>query len=147
MQYRTILVAILVLAACKPEVREKTPELFEALPGIPIPPASQLMGRAGSSDALQLSFRSEWTEADLLAYYRQLLAKAPWKLVGDVRDRDGAAVLYAERDGPPIWVRIHKAAGATGVAVEISGAVTGSSGPPARPSARDSVPADTSSGD
>lgn len=138
---------MLALAACKPEVREKTPELSEALPGIPIPPASQIMGRAGSSDALQLSFRSEWTEADLLVYYRQLFTRAPWKLVSDVRDRDGAAVLYAERDGPPIWVRIHKAAGTTGVAVEVSGAVTGSSGSPARSSARDSAAVDTSSGD
>jgi len=127
-------------------VREETPELSQALPGIPIPPASQIMGRAGSSDALQLSFRSEWTEADLLVYYRQLFQRAPWTLVSDVRDRDGAAVLYAEREGPPIWVRIHKAAGATGVAVEISGAVTGGAAQSVGSSAPDSAAADTSPG-
>ncbi len=135
---------MVILAACRADVPEETANLAQALPGIPIPPASTVLGRAGSADALQISFRSEWSESDLLVYYRQLFTKQPWKLVSDVRDRDGAAVLYAERDGPPIWVRIHKAPGASGVAVEISGAVTGAgTSPPADTGRVDSTPAPT----
>ena len=101
--------------------------MSDALPVLLVPPASQVVGRAGSEDALQITFRSQWDEEDLAGYYRELLSQEPWDLVSDVEDREGATVLYAERDGPPLWIRINKAVGAAGSLVEISGAVAGSS--------------------
>ncbi len=121
--------------------------MSDALPILLVPPASQVVGRFSSEDALQIIFRSEWDEERLAGYYRGALSREPWDLVNDVKDGDGATVLYAERDGPPLWIRIHKAVGAAGTLVEISGAATGATSPPARSSARDSAAVDTSSGD
>lgn len=109
--------------------------MADALPVLLVPPASRVVGRSGSEDALQIIFRSQWDEERLAGYYRGLLSREPWDLVSDAQDREGATVLYAERDGPPLWIRIDKAAGATGSLVEISGAATGSgsTGPDSMP--------------
>jgi hypothetical protein len=58
-----------------------------------------------------------------------VLSTGPWDLVSDEQDAEGARVLYAEREGPPIWVRIYKATGAEGSIVEISGAVPKAAAP------------------
>jgi hypothetical protein len=101
--------------------------MSDALPVLLVPPASQVVGRSGSENALQVTFRSQWDEERLAGFYRELLSREPWEFVSDAEDRDGATVLYAERVGHPLWIRIYKAVGAAGSLVEISGAVTGSS--------------------
>jgi len=121
--------------------------MSDALPILLVPPASEVVGRFSSEDALQIAFRSEWGEERLAGYYREALSREPWHLVNDAKDGDGATVLYAERDGPPLWIRIHRAVGAAGTLVEISGAATGATSQQGRSSARDSAAADTSSGD
>jgi len=109
-----------------------------------LPPASQVVGRYGSEDALQISFRSQWDEERLVEYYRVVLNREPWNLVSDTKAIDGAAVLYAEQGSRPLWVRIHKAVGAAGSMVEIFGAVTGAgTSPPADTGRVDSTPAPT----
>jgi hypothetical protein len=136
-----------VLAGCRPDARANQVQMSDAIPILLVPPASQVVGRSSSEDALQITFRSEWDQARLAQYYRDALSREPWDLVNDAVDGDGATVLYAERDGPPLWIRIHKAVGAAGTLVEISGVATGASSPPARSSADDSAAADSAPGD
>ncbi len=119
----TLLLAVAAAGGCRSDVRVDPPKLSEAMPGLPVPPASEIVSRAGSEDALQISFRSSWDQARLLDYYRGIFSREPWDLVNDIEDSDGASVLYAERDGPPLWVRIQKIAGGPGVSVVLSGAV------------------------
>jgi hypothetical protein len=115
--------------------------MADALPVLLVPPEAQMVGRSGSEDALQITFRSQWDEERLASYYRELLGRDPWTLVSDAEDHAGALVLYAERDGPPLWIRIDKAVGAAGSMVEISGAVVGSAEVP------DSMPLDSTTAD
>jgi hypothetical protein len=132
----------MAVASCQPDVQVDQAKLSDALPVLLVPPASQVVGRSASEDALQITFRSQWDEERLAGYYRELLSREPWELVNDAEDRDGATVLYAERDGPPLWIRIAKAVGAAGSLVEISGAATGSS-----PVVPDSIPPDPPTAD
>lgn len=115
-----LLAAAVVAAACKePPSRAK---LSETIPNIPVPPEAQVLSSSGSADALQIRFRSELQPDQVAAYYRQVLSRAPWKLVSDTRTQDGAYALYAEQDGPPLWVRIRKAEGTAGSFVDLAGA-------------------------
>ena len=142
MRYAKLVLALTAVAACRPDVQVDQAKMSDALPVLLVPPASQVVGRSGSEDALQITFRSQWDEAGLAGYYRDLLSREPWQLVNDAEDRDGAKVLYAERDGRPLWIRITKAVGAAGSLVEISGAVTESS-----PGVPDSMPSDATTAD
>ena len=60
---------------------------------------------------------------DVEAYYRATLTKNGWRLVNDMRDRDGSVVLLAERDGPPLWVRIKSTDDSVATVVELAGAI------------------------
>jgi hypothetical protein len=57
------------------------------------------------------------------AYYRALLTKSGWRLVNDMRDRDGSVVLLAQQKGPPLWVRIKSTDDSNATMVELTGAV------------------------
>ena len=98
--------ALLALVAC----RDKPPEMAkisEVFPNLPVPPKASLVSRAGSPDALKLTLRSEVKPREVEAYYRDILSERNgWRLVSDTRDREGAIVLLAQQDGPPLWVRI-----------------------------------------
>jgi hypothetical protein len=117
-----VLVALVTVAGCRTDA-DKPASVAQALPGLPLPPAAEVLSRSGSAEALQITFRSALPADNLVEFYRGVLSNGPWDLVSDERDSEGARVLYAERDGPPIWVRIYKATGAEGSIVEISGAV------------------------
>ena len=47
-----------------------------------------------------------------------------WRLVNEAKDAEGAIVLLAEQDGPPLWVRIRSGRTAGGSLVELSGAAS-----------------------
>lgn len=115
-----LLCAALGACADKPP---KSPSLSEALPNVPLPPGASFVGRSGGSDALQLTVRSPNAADAVAAYYRQLLSKSPWHLVNDAKDAEGAVVLFAQQNGPPLWVRIRTAEDGRGTLVDISGAV------------------------
>ena len=50
-----------------------------------------------------------------------------WRLVSDMKKPDGSVVLYAEQDGPPLWVRIWAPATAPAPWCELAGAVVAKS--------------------
>ena len=115
------LVLCATLAACA----DKTPKmakLNEALPNIPLPPQPSFVGRSGGPDALQVTLRSPASPDAVASYYRGVFKTGNWKLVNDAKDAEGATVLFARQNGPPLWVRIQPRAGG-GSTVELSGAV------------------------
>jgi hypothetical protein len=52
-----------------------------------------------------------------------MLSKNGWRLMNDMRDKDGSVVLFAERNGPPLWVRIKSTDDSMATLVELAGAV------------------------
>jgi hypothetical protein len=116
-------VLCLALAACTADKRPKTAAIGDALPNLPLPPDPTFVERAGGPDALQFTVRSSVGADEVAAYYRRILKQGPWRLVNDAKDSEGATVLLAQQDGPPLWVRIRSEGQGGGTLVELSGAV------------------------
>lgn len=124
--FRQILsIAGVVLLACRSEPRDSQPPqpaFARAFSNLPLPRDPELVSRAGSADALQLTVHSPAGVDEVTEYYRTVLSNTPWRLVSDRKNPDGSTVLYAEHNGPPLWVRIWKL-GDRGTMVELTGAV------------------------
>jgi hypothetical protein len=128
MPLRNLLLSTLgaALLACGSESpAPKTPDTFTVFPNLPLPPGAKFVSRAGSADALQITMFSPAEAAGVTQYYRDALSKGNWRLVGDVKKPDGSVVLYAEQDGPPMWVRIWPTSDGAGTMVELAGALIG----------------------
>jgi hypothetical protein len=119
-------VLCLALVAC--DRTPRTAKLSEALPNLPLPPQPSFVSRAGGPDALQVTVRSPASADSVATYYRQLFKRSNWRLVNDVKDAEGATVLFAQQNGPPLWVRIRNAEDGPGSLVELSGAVVKAAG-------------------
>jgi hypothetical protein len=120
-----------LLLACGSEPRApELPRLGQALPNLPLPPNPEFVSRSGSADALQITLRTPMEQEKVADYYRAALTRGTWRLVSDMKNPDGSTALYAEQDGPPLWVRISKLTDRPGSMVQLTGAV----------SAKDSVP-------
>lgn len=116
----------LVLCAALVACGDKAPkmaQLNQALPNIPLPPEAKFVGRSGGPDALQVAVRSPASPEDVANYYRAVFKTGDWKLVNEAKDAEGATVLFAQQNGPPLWVRILPANDGSGTVVELSGAV------------------------
>jgi hypothetical protein len=115
-----------VLLACGSEPPPAKPlSAFDVFTDLPLPPASQFVSRAGSEDALQIRLLSASSPDEVTGYYRDVLSRGKWRLISDVKKPDGSVVLYAEQDGPPMWVRIWPTSDKQGTLVELAGAVVG----------------------
>jgi hypothetical protein len=114
--------AVLALVACK-DKGPQTPKVSQVFPNLPLPPNASVVSRGGGTDALQITLISSAKVKDVEAYYRATLSKNGWRLVNDMRDRDGSVVLFAEQDGPPLWVRIKSTDDSVATMVELAGAV------------------------
>jgi hypothetical protein len=99
----------------------KPPKIAEVFPNLPLPPDGILIGKSGGTDALQLTLRSSRPSAEIEAYYKRVLSENGWRLVNQLKAQDGATVLLAEQNGPPLWVRI-VAEDSTSTMVELAGA-------------------------
>ena len=121
---RTLLLAgvVLLSAGCSEPRPAQTAQFADVMPNIPIPPESEVLSREGGPDAIKLRFRSSQSPEELAEYYRNELSKGAWRLVSDALTEDGAIALYAETNGPPLWITIRKADGAAGSFVDIAGA-------------------------
>ena len=99
-------------------------KVSDVFPNLPVPPRASVVSRDGSPDALKLTLMSNASPAEVEAYYRDVLSsKNGWRLVGDSRDAEGAIVLLAEQDGPPLWVRIQSTDDSVATVVELAGAM------------------------
>ncbi len=116
--------SVILFAACQPEPRApKPPEFNEAFSGLLLPPKPEFVSRAGGADALQITVRTPIAMAEVADYYRALLTQGDWRLVSDIKNADGSTALYAEHNGPPLWVRIWKPIDHPGTMVQLTGAV------------------------
>jgi hypothetical protein len=124
-----------LLLACGPDAPPavKSPDTFTVFPNLPLPPGAKFVSRAGSSDALQITMFSPGEATQVVEYYRDVLSKGRWRLVSDQKKPDGKVVLYAEQDGPPIWISVWPTTDSAGTMVQLAGAVV----------AKDSVKAGT----
>jgi hypothetical protein len=112
-----------VLACGSESPPPKPPELGAAFTTLPLPPEPELISQTGSADALQLTLHSPSDMDRILDYYRKMLSTGNWRLVSDMKNPDGSVALYAEQNGPPMWVRIWKPTGQSGTMVQLTGAV------------------------
>jgi hypothetical protein len=119
----TSLVVLGLLACGGSERRNPTPPKFtEAFSNLPLPPNAEFVSRTGGAGALQILLRTTVSDSAVANYYRGLLSQGNWRLVSDIKNRDGAITMYAEQDGPPLWVRIWPAAGGGETMVQLTGA-------------------------
>jgi hypothetical protein len=117
--------ALLALVGCK-EKPPETAKMAEVFPNLPLPPNASFVSQEGGVDAVKLTLKSNVKPAVVEAYYRSALSKRNgWRLVSDSRDAEGATVLLAEQDGPPLWVRIVSTSDSSATMVELAGAVVG----------------------
>lgn len=123
MRYLHVAALVVALAACKGDAPSKPASTADALPYIILPPKATFVSRAGSPNALQITFQSTATPSEVLEYYRKSLSAGGWSLESDAQDAVGATVLYALKGRHPVWVRISQTAGAPGTIVELAGAV------------------------
>jgi hypothetical protein len=120
---RWLLAVGVVLAGCNSEPRApQPPDVTQAFPNLPLPANAEFVSRAGSAEALQITFRSPSEVTQVVDFYRGALTQGNWRLVSDIKSADGSTALYAEQDGPPLWVRIWKADG-QGTLMQLTGAV------------------------
>ena len=113
---------VLALVACKDKEPEM-PNVSQVFPKLPLPPRrAWSRGAAAPTRCRSRSCRPAKAK-DVEAYYRAMLSKNGWRLVNDMRDKDGSVVLLAEQDGPPLWVRIKSTDDSVATLVELAGAV------------------------
>jgi hypothetical protein len=114
-----------LLVACGSDAppHDKWPATFTVFPNLPLPPGAKFVSRTGSSDALEITMFSPNEATSVVAYYRDVLSKGGWRLVSDQKRPDGKVILYAEQDGPPLWVSVWPTTDSAGTMVQLAGAV------------------------
>jgi hypothetical protein len=121
------------LGACqqKPPVAEavEPPRLEAVLPNMPLPPGGMALTSGSSMDAMQFLFTSPAAVDTVVAYYRDVLGKPPYRLINEATTA-GVTSFYVEQDGPSMWVVVQKN-GESGSMVTIAGAVSDSTKKPA----------------
>jgi hypothetical protein len=116
--------ACAIQLACGSEPRSpQPPSVGAAFSHFPLPPEPELVSRAGSADALQLTVHSSADVSQVTDLYRRVLSSGQWRLVSDKKSADGSVVMYAEHEGPPLWVRIWQPTDRPGTMVQLTGAV------------------------
>lgn len=118
-----LLCALLLACGSDPAPPAKSPSTFTVFPNLPLPPGAKFVSRSGSSDALQITMSSPSEASEVVKYYRDVLSKGRWRLVSDQKRPDGKVMLYAEQDGPPIWVSVWPTTDSAGTMVQLAGGV------------------------
>lgn len=126
MPTKTTLFALLAvsLVACKGESAAPPPEapatLPEVLPNLPLPPGGQMLSQEGTGSALQLMMSTPSPADTILAYYREVLSRPPYRLINEATTA-GMTAFFVEQDGPSMWVAV-QGLEAGGTLVTIAGA-------------------------
>ena len=99
--------ALVLLVACTAK-KERAVATPNVLSGVPILANSQILDSSGTAEAEQAVLFVQLTPDSVAGIYRRYLVANGWRVVGDVADQAGID-LYAERQGPPLWIRIRPA--------------------------------------
>jgi hypothetical protein len=110
-------------SACKKEKPEEVPSALDVFPAIIMPPNASFVSKSGSKEALAVRLRTTLKPEAAVKYYRAALRPPEWRLMSDATDNQGAALLYAERGGRPLWVRVWPDSEFNATFVEMTGAV------------------------
>src|SRR5919107_1772847 len=105
-KFCVLFTGVLVLACGSEKSEPQPPSITQAFSNLPLPPSAQFVSQSGSAEALQITFRTPAEQEKVADYYRAVLTKGKWRLVSDLKNRDGSTTIYAEQGGPPMWVRI-----------------------------------------
>jgi hypothetical protein len=135
-----VLVAALgaALAGCIAKEGERSaggspPQVFK---GVPFPREAHVVDTTTTADAVRAVLSVDAPSSLVLAFYRRELPKAGFRIVGDVGD-SAEADLYAQRDGPPLWVQVRRGPRPGTAQFTLIGAVSGG------PARRDTAAAET----
>jgi hypothetical protein len=123
-----VLLTLAPVAACqsaKPDAAAAKTAGLEVLPNLPLPPGGMPLTSQSSSDAMQIFAATELPVDSVLAYYRNVLAEPPYRLVNETTS-DSLSAFYVEQDGPSLWITVQKN-GQSGSMVVIAGAATDTS--------------------
>ncbi|MGD2135959.1 MAG: hypothetical protein PVF27_07360 [Gemmatimonadales bacterium] len=133
---------VMLAAACGAEPQGDEPgerpprSLLIGMIGTPVFRPSERIAQTLSADALETVFRSDASLETVAAWYRTVLIRSGWDIVGDARLPDSSVALHARQEGkPPIWITIRPGALAGTSQFSIIGA------------APDTTAADTASGE
>jgi hypothetical protein len=119
---RGAILLCLGLVACG-DKRPKSASMQDAMPFVPLPPQATFLNQSRGPDALQITVRSGVKPDEVTAYYRGILKRNGWQVVSDAKDNDGAAVILAQKNGPPLWIRVQSTEGGAASLVQLMGAV------------------------
>lgn len=109
------------------------PQVFR---GVPFPREARLVDTTTTAEAVRAVLTVDAPSSLVLAFYRRELPKAGFHIIADPGD-SAEADLYAQRDGPPLWVQVRRGPRPGTAQFTLIGAVGGS------PGRRDTVAADT----
>ena len=98
--------ALVTIAACVAKDETGKPVRTPAvLAGVPIPDVAQVVDTSGTADAARVVLAIAWPPDSVAAFYRRELPKTGFRIVGDQGD-SVRIDLYAQRDGPPLWIQV-----------------------------------------
>ena len=114
----------MLVAACgagdQQAPEEEQLPLIQALPNIPLPPDAQPLGSERGGDAAQLLVSTPVSADTVVAFYREVLSRPPYRLVNEATAQQITS-FYVEQDGPALWVTV-QGLEAGGTLVRLAGA-------------------------
>lgn len=122
-----LLLTVAQLGACQSAKPAETPKQagLEVLPNLPLPPEGTLQSTQTSPEAMSVVATTVVSLDSVLAYYRTILAKEPFRLINETT-ADSVTSFYVEQAGPSLWITVRRN-GPTGSMVVIAGAAADTS--------------------
>ena len=123
-----LLLTVAQLAACQSAKPAEAPPKqagLEVLPNIPLPPDGTILTTQASPEAMSVVSVTEVRVDSVLAYYRMILAKEPFRLINETM-ADSITSFYVEQEGPSLWITVQRN-GPKGSMVVIAGAAADTS--------------------
>jgi hypothetical protein len=118
---------MLLLAAVSGCERRAPPDprvqVSRALTGMLVYPRSQPVSMAAGDQAAQLTMTTTDSLSKVADWFRQVFQLNHWTLESDVANPDGSVSIMATKDDRPIWLSLHRNAGAEGTTYTLIGAI------------------------